>query len=136
MSSVPLALRDEHMSLRLLIVEDDSALQKMLTWEFEDLGYDVIGVVSCEQARKAVATNDFDLALVDYHLPDGTGIELLKYLRAQSPDTPIVMSSGLSCAETASRAVTVHGAFEFVAKPVGAKALHDIFQTALAKNRT
>lgn len=123
------------MRLRLLIVEDDIALQKMLTWEFEDLGYTVVGVISCQQAREAVAANDFDLALIDYHLPDGTGVDLLKDLRAQRPTMPVIMSSGLTCAETAYRAVTDHGAFEFVAKPVGAQQLHRIFQTALSKRK-
>jgi DNA-binding NtrC family response regulator len=121
------------MSLRLLIVEDDIALQKMLTWDFVDLGYTVIGVTNCRQAREQAAGNDFDLALIDYHLPDGTGVDLLKDLRARRPEMPIIMCSGLTCAETASRAVTDHGAFEFVAKPVGARTLHQIFQTALSK---
>jgi len=124
------------MSLRLLIVEDDIALRKMLTWDFEDLGYTVTGVTSCQQAREQAARYDFDLALIDYHLPDGTGVDLLKDLRARRPEMPIIMSSGLSCAETASRAVTDHGAFEFVAKPVAAQTLHQIFQTALSKPKS
>ncbi len=135
MSSASLLLRNEYMSLRLLIVEDDIALQKMLTWDFEDLGYTVVGVTSCEQAREKTAGSDFDLALIDYHLPDGTGIDLLKDLRAHSPQMPVIMCSGLTCAETASRAVTDHGAFEFVPKPVSARALHRIFESALSKSQ-
>ena len=133
MSAACLLLRNEYMSLRLLIVEDDPALQQMLTWDFEDLGYTVVGVTSCQQAREAAVGNEFDLALIDYHLPDGTGIELLKELRTRAPRMPVIMCSGLSCAETASRAVTDHGAFEFVSKPVSARALHRIFETALSK---
>ncbi len=134
MPSAPLLLRNEYMSLRLLIVEDDVALQKMLTWDFEDLGYEVVGATNCKQAREQAANREFDLALIDYHLPDGTGIDLLRDLRAHSPRMPIVMCSGLTCAETASRAVTDHGAFEFVPKPVSAQALHQIFETALSKS--
>ncbi len=133
MPAAPLLLRNECMSLRLLIVEDDIALQKMLTWDFEDLGYEVVGVTNCEQARDTAAGSEFDLALIDYHLPDGTGLELLKDLRARSPRMPVIMCSGLSCAETASRAVTDYGAFEFVPKPVSAQALHLIFEAALSK---
>ena len=134
MFSASLPLRNEYMSLTLLIVEDDVALQKMLAWDFEDLGYTVVGATSCEQACEKVAANDIDLALVDYHLPDGTGIDLLKDLRERSPRMPIIMCSGLTCAETASRAVNEHGAFQFVPKPVSARALHRIFETALSES--
>ena len=120
---------------KLLIVEDDASLQQILSWDFEDLGYLVTAVSNCLEARQILAREPFDLALLDYHLPDGNGLQLVEELRRNYPNMPVIMSSGLSCAETASRAVD-HGAFRFVPKPTTAEVLHRVFQTALGPTKT
>ena len=120
------------MRRRLLIVEDDASLQQILSWDFEDLGYLVTAVSNCLEAREILAREPFDLALLDYHLPDGNGLQLVEELRRNYPNMPVIMSSGLSCAETASRAID-HGAFRFVPKPTTAEVLHRVFQTAISK---
>ena len=120
------------MGTEILIVEDDSALQQMLTWELEELGYAVTAVDSCRGTRSLSSGRRFDLALLDYHLPDGNGIELMEELRRRQPGLPVILSSGMGCVETAARALR-SGAWRFVPKPASAALLHRLFQSALRR---
>ena len=111
---------------RLLIVEDNLALQQMLCWEFEELGYAVTAVDCCSRARQAVEESHFDLALIDCNLPDGCGSKLMSQLHSADPNLPVILSSGRMTEQTLQA-----GAYCFIPKPVSAKALHLIFQKAL-----
>ena len=81
-------------SLSLLLLEDDAALRQMLEWELSDLGYRVYPVGCCEEARVALASGVFDLALMDVGLPDGDGAELAAELIRTSPELKVVLCSG------------------------------------------
>lgn len=117
---------------RLLIVEDDFALQQMLTWELEELGYAVTAVGSCRGTRALSGRSRFDLAFLDCQLPDGNGIELMEELRLRHPGLPVIMSSGMGCTDTAARALK-SGAWRFVPKPASVALLHRLFQSALGR---
>lgn len=56
-------------------------------------GCQVRGVVTCEEAREAIAVNRFSLALVDINLPDGSGIELIQEFKGKDPTTICVVST-------------------------------------------
>jgi DNA-binding response OmpR family regulator len=120
------------MGTSVLIVEDDSSLQQMLTWELEELGYSVTAVGSCRGTRTLAGERRFDLALLDYQLPDGNGIELMEELRMSQPGLPVIMSSGICCTDTAARALR-SGAWRFVPKPASIALLHRLFQSALSR---
>lgn len=77
----------------LLIVDDDRTLGQMLAWAFEDLGYAVWVATTADEARHAVTGVCFDCGLVDYHLPDGDGAELGRWLTEQSPTMRIMLMS-------------------------------------------
>lgn len=118
------------MSVRLLIVEDDAALRQMLTWELSDLGYQVVATGSCREAQGLAAAHSFDLALLDYQLPDGDGFVLLQALHRQHPQLPAVLCSALGCPEPVARAQQA-GALQFVPKPASVALLHQLFLKAL-----
>lgn len=81
-------------SRSLLVVDDDSGLRQMLCWAFEDLGYFTWGVQDLASAFDAVQSLSFAFALVDFHLPDGDGLSLLRRLRHQVPCLcPVLMSA-------------------------------------------
>jgi DNA-binding NtrC family response regulator len=119
------------MACHLLIVEDDPHLRQMLTWDLEDLGYRVRAAADCRDALALAAGQDFDLALLDYHLPDGDGIDLLERLRALQPRMRVLLCSGAPPSDTVTLAIR-KGAYAFVTKPVRAEGLHRSFQAALA----
>jgi len=117
---------------KLLITEDDKSLLCMMCWEFEELGYRVTTAASCGEALDAISGSRFDLALLDYNLPDGVGTELMQELHRLQPGLPVILYSGLASGGKASEAERC-GASRFVAKPVEARTLHTIFNAILSK---
>ena len=114
----------------LLIVEDDPALRQMLLWELGELGYSVTAAGSCAEARLLRSGRCFDLALLDYQLPDGDGITVMEELHRRQPRLPVVLCSALGCRETEARALRA-GASRFIPKPASAARLHRLFQSVL-----
>lgn len=116
------------MERHVLIVDDDAGLTTMLSFFFEDAGYQVTGVGSCREALEGVARRSFSLILLDYQLPDGTGIDVLDALRgAVDPPPPVVMMSGVHDAGIIRHALH-SGAREFLLKPLNARALNRALQ--------
>lgn len=111
---------------KLLIVEDNASLQQMLTWEFEDMGYQVVAVPTCAGALQTMREQQFDLALLDFNLPDGSGTELMTQMLAEQPNLPVILCSGRIPPQCLEK-----GAYCFAPKPVSAKSLHQLFQKAL-----
>jgi two-component system response regulator AtoC len=121
-------------SLRLLIIEDDAALAEMLSLHFEDLGAAVSAAGSCADGLTAAHAEPFDLALLDQHLPDGAGIELLPKLLLAAPHLAVIMMTGQHDLELAIEAMS-HGATDFVHKPVQIGALEETIARLLDQRR-
>jgi DNA-binding NtrC family response regulator len=122
------------MTARLLIVEDDPALNQMLVLHFEDEGFDIEGAMTCAEALEQVAVNAYDLLLLDQQLPDGTGMELLEAVLSREPDLPVVMMTGKHDLELAIRAIE-KGAADFIHKPVETAQLQQIARRLLENRR-
>ncbi|AHF03008.1 Fis family transcriptional regulator [Marichromatium purpuratum 984] len=102
---------------RLLIVEDDRALGRMLTMHFEDLGFAVELAESCGAALARLERGGLDLVVLDQQLPDGLGVDLIEQARALPSAPALIMMTGVHDLELAIEAVS-RGAAEFVHKPV------------------
>src|SRR5688572_10417589 len=74
----------------ILIVEDDLLLRKQIGARLEALDADVLLTASVAEARQAVSSSSFDFALLDVHLPDGRGTDLLKE-KLFSSDTGVIV---------------------------------------------
>ena len=72
---------------QILIVEDDSFLNKMLTYNLTADGYGVTSALNARTAADAIRQREFDLVLLDVNLPDGNGFELCRLIKPQHPDT-------------------------------------------------
>jgi DNA-binding response OmpR family regulator len=79
---------------RVLLVEDDRALGRMLTWTFEEHGARPLLARTCATAQTIATAARFDLALVDADLPDGDGVMLAEALRADHPAALVAICSG------------------------------------------
>jgi DNA-binding NtrC family response regulator len=122
------------MNARLLIVEDDPALNQMLVLHFEDEGFDVEGAIACADALERIDANAYDLLLLDQQLPDGTGMGLLEAVLAREPDLPVVMMTGQHDLELAIEAIK-KGAADFVHKPVETAELQQTVSRLLENRR-
>ena len=75
---------------QILIVEDDSFLNKMLDYNLTADGYGVTSALNARTAADAIRHREFDLVLLDINLPDGNGFELCKLIKPQHPDTIVI----------------------------------------------
>jgi two-component system cell cycle sensor histidine kinase/response regulator CckA len=104
---------------RLLLVEDnpgDALLVSEALTEISNYRLTLEEVTSLKQASAALRSNDFDGIILDLTLPDSTGIETLTQVRAVSPDTPIIVLTGLDAGSGLREKAEQLGAFEFVSK--------------------
>jgi len=93
-----------------------------MTFVLERAGHDVVCVTAVAEARAAISLYDFDAALVDLCLPDGRGDEVVGILRAESPDTYIVVTSAFTHSSLVPDYATEAGD-TFLAKPFNTAAL-------------
>jgi DNA-binding NtrC family response regulator len=105
------------MMTRVLIIEDDSALNQMLSLHFEDLGFDVSSAERCEAGFALASQGRYNLIMLDQQLPDGHGIDLLPRLISAQPEASVIMMTGLHDLELAIRAIKI-GAADFIHKPI------------------
>ncbi len=80
--------------LRVLVVDDCIAMAKLLARAFEGEGYRVDLAHTLRDAFAAIDGPACDLAVIDYHLPDGAGDELLDRLHAERPDCACILVTG------------------------------------------
>ena len=81
------------MKQRILVVEDDRTLRQALVFNLEREGYDARSAVDGEQALAAARDGGLDLMLLDLMLPGLSGLEVLRTMRAEGIDTPVVILS-------------------------------------------
>ena len=117
---------------RLLIVDDEEALAKVMARTLRSRGYESDIALTAAQARQLLEANLYALALLDVRLPDESGYGLLQELRTTRPDTAVVMISGVDDPEL-GKAAMEHGAYSYVVKPVGATQLYLVVVNSLQR---
>lgn len=76
---------------KILIIEDETSIAKLLSYNIEQEGYETKTFMDGEEGFKRALDNDFDLILLDLMLPSMDGIEICRQLRREKVDTPIIM---------------------------------------------
>jgi DNA-binding response OmpR family regulator len=79
--------------MKLLVVDDDANVQRLYKDELEDEGYNVIIASTGKSALDKFETEKPDLVTLDILLPDIDGISLLRKMKEQRPDVPILMAT-------------------------------------------
>ena len=116
---------------RLLVVDDDVALNLALCAHFEDRGWCATGVHDRATGLAATAEAIFDVALLDVQLPDGDGVALLGRLLERDPHLPVILITGGRDVERAMQAIAA-GAFDWLPKPFEPTELERLVDRALA----
>ena len=101
---------------QILIVEDDSFLNKMLAYNLTADGYGVTSALNARTAADAIRQREFDLVLLDINLPDGNGFELCKLIKPQHPDTIVIFLTANDQESDQIRGYEV-GAVDYITKP-------------------
>jgi two-component system response regulator QseB len=102
--------------MRMLVVEDDPVLSDGLRVGLSLFGATLDTVSSCADGRAALELNEFDALVLDLGLPDGSGLDLLRELRARGDRTPVLLLTALD--EVADRIKGLDaGADDYLGKP-------------------
>ena len=101
----------------LLVVDDEKSIRDTLQDILEDENFEVTTAANAELAKAALLASNFDLILLDIWMPDIDGITLLREIRQQGNQCPVLMISGHGTVETAVEAIQ-YGAYDYLEKPL------------------
>ncbi len=119
---------------QILIVDDERSMREMLAILLKKEGLDVRSAGSRAEAADQLARGAVDLVLTDVKLPDGDGLEILRHVKAGSPETAVVVMTAYGTAEMAVAARKL-GAEAYILKPFDVDELRIVVRDALANRR-
>jgi len=119
---------------KILFVEDDLAFAKGVEIFLTRKGYELLTCHRVQEAERAAAQESFDLLLLDYRLPDGNGLDVLRLVRQAQGLVPAVIMTSLNDIRTAVQAIQA-GAFDYITKPVNQDELLMVLQEALQQKK-
>jgi len=102
--------------MKIIIIDDDSETLDLLNTFFSSLGHQVTTTTNSIDGLKFIATEIFDLVLLDIKLPERDGIEVLKEIKQMDRNLPVVMITGYKEAEKVIEAFR-NGAMDCLLKP-------------------
>jgi EAL domain-containing protein (putative c-di-GMP-specific phosphodiesterase class I) len=114
----------ERGELRLLLVDDEPAVLRAYASALARHGVVVETASNGKEAAERVERGAFDVIVSDISMPEMTGIEFLRAVRAHDLDVPVILVTGEPSLESAVRAVE-YGAFRYLAKPVESEELRE-----------
>jgi putative two-component system response regulator len=123
------------MTGRVLCVDDDVQVRKLIARVLDDAGHECLSAGTVDEARTLLAQYSFAAVLCDINLPGSSGLELLRELRANHPDVATVMVTGRDDPSIADRALDL-GAYGYVTKPFAPNDLLIDLANALHRQRT
>jgi CheY-like chemotaxis protein len=122
----------EEPSRRILAVDDEPVVVNSIRKALTRKGYVVEEAFNGVAALDRVASEDFDLVLLDMRMPDANGLELLPKLKSLRPDLPVVIVTGYASIDTAVQAVQ-SGASDYLPKPFTADELYQMARRVLER---
>jgi two-component system response regulator PilR (NtrC family) len=113
-----------------LIVDDEPDIRELLALTLSRMEIRCSEAETVAEAQAQLQKQAFDICLTDMRLPDGNGIELIRYIQQQQPELPVAMITAHGSMDTAIEALKA-GAFDFLNKPVELQALRELVKSAL-----
>jgi two-component system KDP operon response regulator KdpE len=120
--------------IRILVVDDESAIRRALRPPLIELGFQVVDVSRGEEALQMLRAGGFDVVLLDVNMPGIGGIETLRRIRAFAPRLPILMLTVRDAEEEKVEALEL-GADDYVTKPFSMRELIARIRTAVRRVR-
>ena len=120
------------MNKKILLLEDDMALNETIVDYLENLNYDVLSVYDGNSAIDAIYENSFDILLLDVNVPDINGFEILKNIREQDITTPAIFITSLNSMVDLENGFN-SGCDDYIRKPFALKELKLRVETILKR---
>jgi two-component system, NtrC family, response regulator HydG len=119
--------------MAVLLIEDDRTFQRILEGFLTKNKFEAVACATAKEGLAAVSRQAFELVLLDYRLPDGTGMEVLEQIKHNHPQLPVIIMTSYSDIRTAVKAMKA-GAYEYITKPVNPDELLLLIRSALTKS--
>ena len=127
-------MADETAGIRMLVVEDDKALSEIVCEELRARGHMAVAAETVAEGLEQLKQSEFEVALVDLMLPDGSGIDVLKRIAEEGLATEAIVLTGYATVDTAIQAMKL-GAYDYVTKPARMEELEVLVAKAAEKSR-
>jgi len=115
---------------RVLVVDDEDDIRELLDMTLSRMGLDADCAANVAEARRLLSENAYQLCLTDMRLPDGDGLELVRFIGEQCRDLPVAVITAHGSMENAVSALKA-GAFDYVPKPVSLEQLRALVKSVL-----
>jgi len=116
--------------LKVLVVDDEDDLRELLAMSLARMGLHASLAASVGEARELLAAERFALCLTDMRLPDGEGMDLVRYIAEHHRELPVAVITAFGSMDNAVAALKA-GAFDYLAKPVSIEQLRALVRSAL-----
>lgn len=116
---------------KLLLVEDDPALQLTIQTALEEKGYSVDAVFTTGEALDRLTREAFPVVISDIYVDERTGLDVLNAAKRKDPECAVILMTGRGTVETVM-AATRGGAFDYIAKPFDLDVMIDAVERAVA----
>ena len=116
-------------SPRVLIVDDEPEITEIL-FDLLSEEYDCVSAGAAEHALEHLRKSEFELVISDITMPGMSGLDMIPHVKSVSPDTVVVMISGIQTAESAIEALRL-GAFDYLMKPFDLRQVEAVVKRAL-----
>ncbi|MFZ2162178.1 MAG: sigma-54 dependent transcriptional regulator [Sideroxyarcus sp.] len=115
---------------RVLVVDDEADILELLELALVRMGLEVARASGVKQAKQLLDAGKFDLCLTDMRMPDGDGLEVVRYISERGMDVPAAVITAHGNLENAV-AVLKAGAFDYLSKPVALDQLRTLVNSVL-----
>ena len=117
---------------KILVADDEQSMREFLDIMLKKEGYKVSLASNGEEVAKLVENDLFDLVLLDIRMPKLDGISALRKIKANAPETIVIMITAYASADTAIKAMK-EGAYDYITKPFKVEEIKLIIKNALEK---
>ena len=108
----------------LIIIDDDTPFRERLSRSMEKKGFEVESYGKAKEAKIRLIDKEFDYAIVDMRLEDGSGLEIIKSIKSSFPNTKSLLLTGYGNIATAVAAIK-SGAIDYLPKPAEVEQIYD-----------
>lgn len=116
----------------VLVVDDDISLRRVIRMQLQEAGYEVAVAENGDEAVAIIEEQRPNLVITDLRMPAMGGLELLRRVRDEYPDTTVIMITAFGSIETAVEAMKA-GAYDYVTKPIDYEALALVVHRAMER---
>ena len=119
---------------KILVVDDEINIREALATILEAEGYGVRAAASAEEAISKLGEDFFQIVISDMRMGGGSGMDLLRWIRTNCPETEIILLTAFGSVEDAVEAMKL-GAYDYLSKPVDRRRLSLLIGKALEKQQ-